>query len=132
MSTDSKYNAGDSRVLSDADGNPIGLTDHAIHRWRQRTPPDKEIGIREAWRRGEAIKHPTVGTLEGHPPADTVRVFRHSDGWSTLFIVVRDGCAEFGRSERVVTTILVTREFEHGPTRAYLESHGPHDLGDER
>jgi len=132
MSADSKYDASGSRRVADADGNPIALTDHAIHRWRQRTPPDKTIGIREAWRRGEAIKHPAVAATEHTQPADTVRVFRHSEGWSALFIVVRNGQADFGGSERVVATILVTREFDHGPTRAYLESHGPHDLGDEQ
>jgi len=128
----SKYSADDGgRRLADSEGEPVHLTDHAIHRFRERTPADRDVTIREAWRRGEEIKHPTVAVDADARPAERARVFRHSDGWSAVFIVVLDQYDQFGSGGRVVVTVLVISEYDHGPTRAYLESHGPHDLGDQ-
>lgn len=130
MST--KYTAGDdARTLADSEGNPVRLTDHAIYRFRERTPADHDLSIRECWRRGEEIKHPAVAVVDGDRPAERVRVFRHSDGWSAVFMVVLDKHDHFGSRGRVVATVLVISQYDHGPTRAYLESHGPHDLGDQ-
>ena len=130
MST--KYSAGDaSRTVADSEGDPVKLTDHAIHRFRLRTPADHDFTIRECWRRGEEIKHPQVAVVEGNQRAERVRVFRHSDGWSAVFIVCVDSHGSVGRRERVVTTVLEIDRYEHGATRAYLSSHGPHDLGDQ-
>lgn len=130
MST--KYStADDARTLADSEGNTVKLTDHAIHRFRERTPADHDFSIREAWRRGEEIKHPDVAVVEDDRPAERVRVFRHSDGWSAVFMVVLDKYGNYGSKGRVVATVLVISQYDHGPTRAYLESHGPHDLGAE-
>ena len=56
MSTKYTANHRNSRVVEDN----VALTDHAIHRYRQRTPHDCPVGIRDAYRRGEDIRDPQV------------------------------------------------------------------------
>lgn len=135
MST--KYNAGRSqgRILRDAHGE-VALTDHAIHRYRERTPHDCQVGIAEAWRRGEALQHPSVAGSLDSPAPESARIYRHSDEWGVVFVVVEDGAADAGevpgRAERVIVTVCQIRTYDQGPVRAYLHGHGPHGPEGER
>lgn len=116
-------------TLSTDEGHSVSVTDHALNRWRERTPADREIDIREAWRRGDAVRHPDVVSTGCDADADEARVFVHpSGGWSAIFVVVVDHHPEeWGRViERAVTTILVIRQYDHEPTRQYLWAYGPH------
>jgi len=127
MST--KYDTSDRRTLSDSQGDPVRLTDHAIHRWRQRTPADVNIGIRDAWRYGDFIKDAQVAASNSetdHPPLTDAVVFRSADDWSAVFLVAYDTDG-FGKSEKIVKTVQVVSLYEHAPTRAYLQAYGPHD-----
>ena len=118
-----KYATGASMFLSD----DIALTDHAIHRYRQRTPHENAVGIRDAWRHGEDIRHPAVASKKSDHELDTVRVYKHGDAWGVAFLVVEDTRKrEDHFADRVVATVVNLAGFEHGPSRAYLHSHGPH------
>jgi len=129
MST--KYDINDSDRLTGDNGEVVILSDHAIHRYRQRTPADSEIGLRECWRRGDSIKHPKVAVLDDDRPAEMVRVFRHTDGWSAVLPAVRD-YKQYNSNQLVITTVLVVDKYDHPATRAYLEAYGPHDTGDQQ
>lgn len=133
MST--KYNAGgsDGRILQSGRGR-IGLTDHAIHRWRERTPHDCRVQVAEAFRKGEWIRHPDVcrSPNDTRTPAG-VRVYKHHHDtgaeWGVAFLIVEDADESVSgpdRAELVVATIIDFAEFDHGPTRSYLHGHGPH------
>jgi hypothetical protein len=126
----SKYETGRSdRLVRDRDGGRVALTDHALHRWQLRTPHDCPVGIHEAWREGEFIKHPEVAISDGEEdPPDDVRVFKFGDKWGVAFLVVEDPtpASHTQNAERVVCTIAAIQTFDHGPTRAYLSGHGPH------
>lgn len=129
--SDAKYQTTEreARIVRDASGR-VGLTDHAIHRFRQRTPHDCRVTIREAWRRGEELQHPSVAGSLDQPEPESARVYRHSDGWGVVFIVVESHAPDVGlrddRAERVAATTCKIRTFDHAPVRAYLRSHGPH------
>jgi hypothetical protein len=128
----SKYKAiGTELVVSDLAGNSVTVSEHALNRWRERTPADADISIREAWRHGERVKHPPIASDGCDDTCDLARVFRHSDGWSAVFIVLIDHhSGEWGRSaERCVATVLTIDKYDHEPTRAYLREYGPHDGG---
>jgi hypothetical protein len=121
----SKYEAGDTRLVAD----DVVLTDHAIERWRQRTPHDCSLDPRIAWDRGEDIKHPEVCQSDGESdPPERVRVYRHGNEWGVAFLIAesqrQDGLPS--SVPNVVVTVVDLGGFDHGPTRAYLHSHGPH------
>ena len=126
-----KYSTGGAagRILRDAHGE-IGLTDHAIHRFRERTPHDCDVDIAEAWRRGEPLQHPSVAGSLDSPTPESARIYRHSDDWGVVFVVVKDQAADAGtapdRAERIVVTVCQIRTYDSGPVRAYLHDHGPH------
>lgn len=128
---DTKYQTTEreARIVRDEEGR-VGLTDHAIHRYRQRTPHDCRVSIREAWRRGEELQHPSVAGSLDQPNPKSARVYRHGDGWGVVFIVVESHSPDAGlrddRAERVAVTTCKIRTFDHPPVRAYLRSHGPH------
>ena len=122
-SPEPKYSTGRSMFLAD----DIALTDHAIHRYRQRTPHDNPVGIRQAWQRGERIKHPSVCSKKADHSLDSVWVYKHGDAWGVAFLVVEDEYKREGHfADRVVATVVDLQGFDHGPSRAYLHSHGPH------
>jgi len=129
MSTKYTTGASDGRILRDAHGE-IGLTDHAIHRFRERTPHDCQVGIAEAWRKGEPLQHPSVAGSLDSPTPESARIYRHSDDWGVVFVVVEDQAADAGtvpdRTDRIVVTICQIRTYDSGPVRAYLHGHGPH------
>jgi hypothetical protein len=131
---DHKYSTGRSRrLLRDRDGGRVALTDHAIERWRLRTPHECPVSIREAWRAGEFIKHPGIARSDGESEApDDVRVCKYGMDWGVAFLVVEDPDPwdHTQDAARVVVTVADLQTFEHGPTRAYLHSHGPHLAGD--
>ena len=129
MST--KYNTGsDSRIVTGQDGRAVALTDHAIDRWRLRTPADVEIGIHRAWQLGDHIKHPGVASSDDEPDPDAAVVFHHSDGWGVTFLVVDDGQPVLEHeAARVVVSTYAFKTYEHAPSAAYLRAYGPHDLG---
>ena len=126
-----KYSTGGAvgRILRDAHGE-VGLTDHAIHRFRERTPHDCTVSIAEAWRRGEPLQHPSVAGSLDSPTPESARIYRHSDDWGVVFVVVEDQAADAGtapdRTERIVVTVCRIRTYDSGPVRAYLHGHGPH------
>lgn len=126
-----KYSTGGAagRILRDADGE-IGLTDHAIHRFRERTPHDCQVGIAEAWRRSESLQHPSVAGSLDSPVPESARIYRHSDEWGVVFVVVEDQATDAGtapdRADRIVVTVCQIRTYDSGPVRAYLHGHGPH------
>jgi hypothetical protein len=123
MST--KYSA-DSRVLEGG----VALTDHALHRYQQRTPHGCEISPQMAWQRGEDIKHPRVAQSDGEQtPPTRVRVYRHSEEWGIAFLVSPDLTTYGSGAEHVVVTACNIDGFDHDPTRAYLRSYGPHNAG---
>jgi len=126
----SKYSTGRGRrLLRDRDGGRVALTDHAIQRWGQRTPHRCPVSVHQAWRAGEWVKHPGVARAPGEDTApDDVRVFKFGDEWGVVFLVVADPTPWEGTqdADRVVCTIAALQTFDHGPSRAYLHSHGPH------
>lgn len=122
MST--KYQTGDRKLVED----DIALTDHAIMRFRQRTPHDCDIDPRVAWREGEFIEHPEVATSpnEDEPP-ERVRVFKFKNEWGVAFLVSEAEQAHIaGHCPYIIVTVVDLDGFDHGPSRAYLHSHGPH------
>lgn len=125
-----KYSTGRSRrLLRDRDGGRVALTDHAIERWRLRTPHECPVSIREAWRAGEWVKHPEVARSDGEDVApDDVRIYKHGMEWGIVFLVVEDPTpgTSTQNAERIVCTVCAIQTFGHGPTRAYLSGHGPH------
>lgn len=132
MSSESghKYSTGrNSRLLRDRDGGRCALTDHAIERWRSRTPHECPVSIHTAWRAGEFVKHPEIARSDGESKApDDVRVFKYGQEWGVAFLVVADPnpWETTQDAARVVCTIAALQTFDHGPTRAYLHGHGPH------
>jgi len=129
MSSGAKYSTGTPMLVAD----DISLTDHAIQRWTERTPQDVDLSIHQAWQRGEWIKHPQVCQGDGHDePPDRVRVYCDAGDWGVAYLVTESDNANIeGRVGHIVATINSLRGFDHGPSRAYLYSHGPHG-GDER
>jgi len=140
MSTDreTKYSAGRSNRLDD----DLALTAHAVDRFRERTPHACPVGIHEAYRRGEDVEHPDVARppwLEETP--DRARVYVHPDedrsqAWGVVFLIVEDDTPPAERPERlncdhIVVTVMDVGGFDHGPSRAYLHSHGPHGRVDQ-
>jgi len=128
-----KYSTGpDSRILTGQDGRAVALTDHALDRWRARTPADIDIGVRRAWQLGDHIKHCSVASADDQPDPVAVRVFQHSDGWTAIFLVVDDGePAAAHEAPRVVATVYNLQTLDHIPSREYVAAYGPHDLGDQ-
>lgn len=124
----SKYDPGDSRLLS----NEVALSDHARHRWAERSPHDCPVTAQRAFRLGEWVADPGVAraTLSEEAP-DDVRVYCHPDGWGLAFLVVDADREDVpGYAPRVVPTVLRIRELGHEPSRAYLRAHGPHSGGE--
>lgn len=120
MSADTKYSAS-SNLL---DGE-IALTDHALHRYQQRTPHDCTLAPHVAWQRGEYLKHPRICQSDDHDrPPSRVRLYREPD-WGICFIVDWDQESSIGADE-IVVTVNNIRGFGHKPTRSYLETLGPH------
>jgi len=129
-----KYSTGDAdRLLTASDGRSVALTDHALHRWRMRTPPTCQVGAREAFRRSEPIKDPSIVFAAERDELVSARVFkmhRGDDEWTAVFLVIEDGDTSQPISdtnaELVIPTVYRVQQVDHGPTRAYLNSHGPH------
>lgn len=126
----SKYRGvGTELVVSDINGHSIVVSEHARNRWRERTPHDVDVTLREAWRHGERVKHSTIVSEGCDDDCHSARVYRHSDGWSAIFIVVVTRHPEqWGRqAERCIATVLTIDKYDHDPTQAYLREYGPHD-----
>jgi len=106
-----------------------GLPRHAEHRWRERTPHDRDVGLLEAYQRGNDIPHPSVAYLSGkHPSPDRARVYRHGDQWGVVFLICTDHRPETGVAE-VVRTVVAIRQYSHAPSKSYLMATGPHHPG---
>ena len=122
MST--KYSADSDNQMLDGE---VAMSDHACVRYRQRTPHDCDVPAQVAWRRGEDIEHPQVAQSPGEDkPPERVRVYRHGDEWGIAFLVDRDISDVVRKGKLVVVTVVHIDGFDHGPSRAYLHSHGPH------
>jgi hypothetical protein len=132
-----KHSTSDATHLTDN----VALTDHAIHRFRERTPHDCPIGIREAYRRGEDIRDPQVArSPDNMRELDRVRVYRHGHGgatagWGVVFLIVEDARDAGERPpwhdcDHVAVTVVSIDGITHAPSRSYLNSHGPHGGGD--
>jgi len=104
----------------------VALSDHARHRYRERTPYQCGIGLSEAYRSGEDIDHPTIAAnIDGEcEDPDRARIYRDPAGWGVVFIIVSDNRIE--ASNEVITTVISIQMYAHSPSRAYLNSHGPH------
>lgn len=125
MSEGAKYDTDDGRWIDD----DVALTDHALHRWQQRTPHDCPVTIRQAWERGEWIQHPEVCQSDSETaPPTRVRVYRHSEEWGVAYLLDCD-ISTFGAPE-VVATVINLNRFDHAPTQAYLRAHGIHGPGE--
>jgi hypothetical protein len=114
----------EARIVRDAAGR-VSLSDHALHRFAERTPHDCRVSIREAWRRGEQLQHPDVASALDEPEPERARVFRRPD-WGVVFVV--DERRE--RAGRIVVTVCGIKTYDYGPARAYLRAHGPHGQGE--
>lgn len=131
MSADHKFSVDSGRTtLVEAD---VALTDHALHRYRERTPHDAAVDIREAWRRGEDVRDPQVARSPNDlRTPDRARVYVHDrHAWGVVFLVVEDATRAAERpphqsADYVVATVLHIGGIDHGPSKAYLHSHGPH------
>lgn len=128
-----------ARILVDTSNVEYALTDHAIDQWHKRMPVDRTISIRGAWHQGEMIKHPSVcdTDAESTDPPDAIRVFNPDCSWSAVFVCVEGnhsapvpevGSERQFEADRTIVTTCRIRTYEHGPTRAYLHSHGPHEM----
>ncbi|WP_256394091.1 hypothetical protein [Natronoarchaeum rubrum] len=98
------------------------MTGHARGRYEKRLPDDA-VEPEVAWDRGEDIQHPAVVETFHTDPPKRVRVYHHNQEYLVVFIVGSDG-PDFG--DEYVATVYNGQTHEHGPTRAYLYSHGPH------
>jgi hypothetical protein len=105
------------------------LSDHARHRYRERTPHDCDVSITTAYSRAESIKHPVLvrTTNEDRVPARAL-VYQHAHEWDTIFIIHKTPGA-YRDADEIVVTVVTIHGYSHGPTRAYLSSHGPHNPG---
>jgi hypothetical protein len=127
----SKYSAAPRLRLVDDD---VALTDHAIRRYRERTPADCDVDVRDAYRLGEAIRDREVTRTPGDAriPERAV-IYRHAGDWAVVFIVGENDCPPAERpapaTDLVVTTVFDVDRVAHGPSRAYLHAHGPHGGG---
>jgi hypothetical protein len=131
MSADHKYSvdAGRTQLVED----DVALTDHAIHRYRERTPHDCPVAIRDAYRRGEDVRDPQVArSPDDMRTPERARVYVHArHAWGVVFLVVEDRLSEGERpahhpADYVVATVVHIDGIDHGPSKAYLHSHGPH------
>jgi hypothetical protein len=128
MSADhsTKYSVGTMNILPDG----TALTDHARHRYRERTPHDCDISITQAYSWAEAIPHPIlVQTANEDRIPERALVYHHRDNeWNIIFIINSARGAHRDVDEVVCTCVRV-EGYDHGPTRAYLNSFGPHFPG---
>ena len=129
MSTKYTTNRSDSRFVED----DVALTHHAIHRYRERTPHECPVGIRAAYRRGEDIRDPQVARSPNDMRTpERVRVYVHPDHeFGVVFLIVAEETPAAERpnhhtAEHVVSTVMDIDGIEHGPSKTYLHSHGPH------
>jgi hypothetical protein len=118
----------DAPTLSDPRGE-VRVSRHAIHRWRERQPHGCPVSLQEAWRRGERLKHDNVARGDGHESVAEARIYRHGDNWAVVFLVnSRLESRVWGsQDKRVLLTVTRVRDYDHGPTRTYLDAYGPHD-----
>jgi hypothetical protein len=99
----------------------VRITDHALERYRERTPEDCDVAPVDAWLRGEDLDHPEVCRLySGKLTPARVRVYNHDDDWLVAFVIVDDGGGP------AVVTCYNGRTHEHSPTRAYLWARASH------
>ena len=105
----------------------VPITDHALERYKERTPEDCDVRPATAWQRGEDMKHPGVLELDsGRTPPVRARVYHHDQEWLVVFVVVE----REPEGDRIVATVYGGHTHEHGPTQAYIHSHGPHYVSD--
>lgn len=102
----------------------VEMTDHALERYDERLPDDA-VPAATAWDRGEDIQHPGVVRTRHSRRPTRVRVYNHDFRYFAIFVVAEN------RLGPGVVTVYSLDTHEHGPTRAYLHSHGPHYLEDQ-
>lgn len=139
---DEKYSTGGILQWSLA-ADDVSISQHARHRYRERTPQhaETEIGAAEAFRRGEYIEHPEIcGKLHSETDhgLERVRIYLHprdSDSgyeWGVVFLIQQNKYHHDNPGENrastpfVVATVVSIKQIDHGPTRAYLGGRGPH------
>lgn len=115
--SDTKYSTGITAAAI-----PAKVDDHALHRYRERTPADS-VPIETAWARGEDVEHPQVVATDNPDTADPVRVrvYNHDQRYFAIFVVI-----EGDDGQEIVATVYRLNTHDHAPTRAYLHAHGPH------
>jgi hypothetical protein len=103
-----------------------GLSTHAEHRYRERTPHDCNVSLLEAYARSERVPHPEVVTTDKSNDAPRRgNVYNHAQEWTIVFVIAPADGSHTNVSEVIVTCVRVC-DYEFGPTRAYLHSFGPH------
>ena len=129
--TGPKYTAGQRRSMLVEDD--VALTDHAIHRYRERTPHENAVGIRDAYRHGEEVRDPQVARSPNdmRTPARARVYVAAGNAWGVVCLIVDDRVPAAQRPEHhtadhVVATVIDLNSIDHGPSKAYLHSHGPH------
>jgi len=132
MSTKYDSLSDENPVVSDDESREIVWTTHARQRWRERTPHDCGVGMLDAWRRSEAIRHPSIAkTITERGAPEAVRVYRHSDEWGVIFLIGRTD-SHWSAYPWAVVTVFRLSMLSHDPSRAYLNEYGPHSPADER
>jgi hypothetical protein len=112
----------------DGKSGKVRVSIHAGHRWNERKPHNCPVELEEAWRESEQLKHTGIARC-GDSTVDDSFVYNHADEWAVVFLIGdKIETKTFGtRSERSLMTVMRVRDYNHGPTRAYLHAHGPHD-----
>jgi hypothetical protein len=111
-------------VVADDEDREVVFTDHAVERWRERTPHDCGVDMLDAWRWSEQIAHPSIVKMSRDSVPESVRIYSDADGWAVLF-VVREPLGWDNYRHAVVTVVRV-KAMTHDPSRAYLNEYGPH------
>jgi hypothetical protein len=118
----------DAPTLRDPRGE-VRVSQHALHRWRERQPHGCPVKLKTAWRHSERLKHDNVARGDGHDSVSEARIYRHGTQWGVCFLVdARFESRVWGtQDKRVLLTVTRVRDYDHGATRAYLDAYGPHD-----
>jgi hypothetical protein len=113
-------------VVADDENRRVVITDHAVERWRERTPHDCGVDMLDAWRWSEQIAHPGIAkTLDERYAPESVRVYQDADGWGVLFLVSGTDF-RWDQFPWALTTVWRVDMMRHDPSRAYLNEYGPH------
>jgi hypothetical protein len=117
----------DCPKLTDSRGRVL-VSRHADHRWNERKPHGCTVELSDAWDAGERLKHSDVARNETYDSVPESRIYWHGRDWAVVFLINESHeVRRWANTERILMTVRRFRDFDHGPTRAYLSGYGPHD-----